>query len=110
MRDCTCGSHNQGVHHWHRCGYLHKDIKPSNVGIQVGTGKVLIYDANIAESIESCLKGPRRADSTLEGTDGYIAPEVLARKTWTPSGESYSVGKTIQKVRLLLFLFWIHRS
>ncbi len=91
----------QGVHHWHRHGMLHKDIKPSNVGIHESTGEVRIFDANIAQDIQSCQTAKRWAGKVVvDGTEGYIAPEVQASGQWTPSGESYSVGITIQEVGL----------
>ena len=57
----------------HECGYIHKDLKPANIGVSVDSKgqvvpKILDYGGGIHVGQDPYLKG-------VTGTPGYIAPE-----------------------------------
>lgn len=62
-----------GVQAIHQVGAVHGDIKPSNVMLEHGTGRVVLTDFGAARPLhhDSTLNSPR-------GTPAYIAPEMLA--------------------------------
>lgn len=76
--------------HMHDRGYLHLDVKPSNV--IVCHGRPVLFDVGIAR---------RRADwgrRFLEGTDGYMAPEQLRRQPVSPATDLFGLGVTLHEM------------
>lgn len=79
----------------HQKGWLHADIKPSNIFV-APDGHVTLIDLGFARSLEQCRAG---VECYLAGTMNYIAPEVL-----TPSlgidhrSDIYSLGATLYEM------------
>ncbi|MBZ4370220.1 serine/threonine-protein kinase [Corallococcus sp. AS-1-6] len=76
----------------HSAGGFHRDLKPDNMLVSpVGGGGVLIKLADFG-----LARRPLMSDSPMTrhgaGTNGYIAPEVLAGAEYQSSADVYSLG------------------
>jgi eukaryotic-like serine/threonine-protein kinase len=73
--------------HVHDRGFLHLDVKPSNV--IVTSGRPVLYDFEIAQE---------RSDArptAVEGTEGYMAPEQCLRRPLSPATDVFGLGATL---------------
>ncbi|KAK7116130.1 uncharacterized protein [Littorina saxatilis] len=78
-----------GVQYLHANGVVHRDLKPENLLYESMTddSKLKIADFGLSRIIE-----PEVQMSTVCGTPGYCAPEVLKGQPYTPSVDLWSVG------------------
>lgn len=76
-----------GLAHMHSRGYVHADMKPSNVLIPEA-GPVKIIDLG-----QGCPIGTVK--KRIQGTPGYMAPEQAHRETITPQTDIYNFGATM---------------
>ena len=77
----------QGLAHMHSRGYVHADMKPSNVLIDPH-GPVKIIDLG-----QCCKIGTVK--QRIQGTPGYMAPEQAHRQAITPKTDIYNFGATM---------------
>ena len=72
------------VGYLHREGWLHLDLKPGNVIVELGVAKLL--DLSLAQP------GPAHAGRARYGTRGYLSPEQVAGGTFTAATDVFGLG------------------
>jgi serine/threonine-protein kinase len=79
----------EALHHVHECGFLHRDVKPSNVFLS-SKGEVLLFDFGITREFNtsSDLTDP----GVNLGTPAYNAPELYERGETSPRSDQYSLA------------------
>ena len=78
-----------GLHHMHERGFVHADMKPTNVLING-------IDVKIIDLGQACQSGTTK--KRIQGTPGYIAPEQAHRRRITPETDMYNFGATMHWV------------
>jgi serine/threonine-protein kinase len=84
------GQAARGLAHMHERGFVHADMKPSNMMVRED-GIVKIIDLG-----QACAAGVKK--ERVQGTPGYIAPEQAYRDTVTPLTDVYNFGATLHWV------------
>ncbi|KAF3939327.1 hypothetical protein ABW19_dt0203277 [Dactylella cylindrospora] len=82
---------SEGLHHVHEMGFLHLDLKPSNVLIGYD-GSLKIADFGMA------TKWPASRSLEREGDREYLAPEVLQKHQYDRPADIYSLGLTLLEI------------
>jgi serine/threonine protein kinase len=85
------------MHYLHGCGYLHLDLKPSNVISSMGIAKVLDL---------SNARRPGRARRAI-GTPLYMAPEQIVMEPLQPATDVWGIGAVLFHHATGLAPFWI---
>ncbi|KAK6542965.1 hypothetical protein TWF694_006898 [Orbilia ellipsospora] len=82
---------SEGMDHIHDMGFLHLDLKPSNVLISYD-GTLKIADFGMA------TKYPASRSLEREGDREYLAPEVLQRHQYDRPADIFSLGLTLLEI------------
>lgn len=77
----------EGLSHMHGRGYVHADLKPSNI-LVTDSGQPKIIDLG-----QGCKIGTVK--TRIQGTPGYMAPEQAHRQAITPKTDIYNFGATM---------------
>jgi eukaryotic-like serine/threonine-protein kinase len=77
-----------GMAYAHRAKIVHRDIKPPNLMISAGSGRIKILDFGIARSLES---GSTRTTQVL-GTPSYMSPEQAKGQSVDYRGDVFAIG------------------
>lgn len=81
----------------HRCGVLHRDIKPRNVIVEKKTQRPLLTDFGLAKLLESDQEMTRTGD--VMGSPPYMSPEQSTdAASVTQSADIYSLGATMYHI------------
>ena len=75
------------LEHLHASGVIHRDLKPENL-LMDSQGHVVVTDFGLAKIFESHDDVHR----TLCGTDEYMAPEMVARRSYGKAVDVWSLG------------------
>ena len=85
-----CGPVAAGLAHAHERGVVHRDLTPSNVLVERGTGRVVVTDFGLARLVRSSTTVP--VSGVLAGTPEYWAPEQAAGEATGPATDLYALG------------------
>ncbi|MFJ2866237.1 serine/threonine-protein kinase [Kitasatospora sp. NPDC087314] len=80
------------LHRGHQLGVLHRDVKPANVLLERGTGRVVLLDFGIA-TYEGSAELTRPGD--LVGSPDYLAPELAQGERPGPASDLWGLGATL---------------
>ncbi|GAA1954453.1 serine/threonine-protein kinase [Kitasatospora viridis] len=80
------------LHRGHQLGVLHRDVKPANVLLEHGTGRVVLLDFGIAK-FEGSSELTRPGD--LVGSPDYLAPERAQGERFGPASDLWGLGATL---------------
>ncbi len=80
----------------HRRGVLHGDVKPANI-LFTSDGEPVLGDFGVAQHLGPGLHGlvgrdRDRSHHEVEGTAGYVDPELVATGRPRPTGDVYGLG------------------
>ncbi len=78
----------------HKCGVVHRDLKPDNIFISP-KGRVKLLDFGIAKlmpEFQTSAIGPATRTGSLLGTPGYMAPEQVVGDPVSGATDLYAVG------------------
>jgi len=77
--------------HAHQYGVVHRDVKPENILLERGTGRVLVADFGIARLQQ---RTPAPGSGRVIGTARVVSPEQAAGEPGDHRSDLYSLGVT----------------
>src|SRR3984885_8841739 len=73
----------------HRVGVIHRDLKPQNIMLEKGTGRILVMDFGLAKTLE----GNRMTQTgAMVGTMEYMSPEQALAGSLDQRSDIFSLG------------------
>ena len=87
-----------GVEELHRCGFVHRDIKPRNVMMRPATGESVLIDMGLAKEGDGASQICNDTVSVVDGravgvgTPGFSAPEQFAGGKIGPATDIHALG------------------
>ncbi len=80
----------------HAVGLVHRDVKPANIWLEAGTGRVKLLDFGLAKPTEESATDAHLADTgAVMGTAYYMAPEQAEGKAVDGRTDLFSLGAVL---------------
>jgi len=86
----------EALAYMHQVGYIHRDMKPENVLVDL-SGNVKLIDIALASPLRGAFGFPRRMKK-VQGTRSYMAPEQILGRKLDVTSDIYSLGITIYEL------------
>ena len=80
----------QGLGHAHQRGVIHRDVKPSNIMVEEGEGRVIITDFGISKAVQSDTR--YTSTGQMLGTPCYLSPEQAQGHELDARSDQYSLA------------------
>jgi serine/threonine-protein kinase len=87
-----------GLGHAHSMGYVHRDVKPSNLlaGMTEGQRAVKVADFGLARAYDACQLSGLTFQGDVGGTPAFMAPEQVSHyRDVKPAADQYSAAATL---------------
>ncbi|KAF8861186.1 kinase-like protein [Acephala macrosclerotiorum] len=90
----------QALQALHEDGYTHTDIKPNNILVNYGSGRLRFDDVQLADFGDVCRVDPKDylkvgLDGPLIGAAIFRSPEAMLQLRWGQSTDIWSFGATL---------------
>ncbi|MEM9828035.1 MAG: protein kinase [Planctomycetota bacterium] len=82
----------QGLSAAHRCGVIHRDVKPSNILLGDGTERVVLTDFGLARAADDLTL---THSGTVAGTPDYMSPEQARGDGLDERSDLFSLGSVV---------------
>jgi eukaryotic-like serine/threonine-protein kinase len=80
----------------HERGLVHRDVKPANVWLEAGTGRVKILDFGLARA--TAQAAGQTSTGVVLGTPSYMAPEQAQGQPVDPRCDLFSLGCVLYRM------------
>ena len=80
----------------HTQGLVHRDIKPDNIWLEEGTGRVKILDFGLARAVDAPSEVTQSGQ--VLGTASYLSPEQASGETVDARSDLFSLGVTLYQM------------
>lgn len=98
----VCRSVLSALSHLHARGIVHRDVKPANILVGSGGGKILLGDFGLAAFLDAETNTVSRNGC---GTHGFLAPECLEKNEFCEKSDLFALGAVLYQLLFRTFAF-----